>query len=216
MTNNMSPRSVHASSRGVLRRIGAAWRSLATDNKAVSAVEFAILLPMLLVLYIGGSETGQAISIYRKVSLTSYTLADLVSQYSGVCTTSNSNSAQVGSLPDLLSISTSVMLPYAASGAQMVVAGISNKSGSNNVDWSYGLNATSWTTNAAPPTGVTVASSVVPNNGDQVIVVQTTYTYTSSFSTVMKDIWGNNGAITLTSTSFVRPRLQQKISIQSC
>lgn len=215
MTPSDARSSATAPNRGILRRIASAWRRLRRDSGAVSAVEFALLLPLLLVLYIGGAETGQAIAVYRKVALTSYTLADLVSQYTGVCTTSNSNSAQIASLPDIMSISSSVMLPYAASGAQMVVAGISNKSGSNNVDWSYGLNATSWTTNAAPPTGATVASSIIPNNGDQVIVAQTTYTYTSSFSAVMKDLWGSP-SITLSSVSFIRPRLQQKITTQSC
>lgn len=215
MKTDMPLRPDHPSHHGILRPLASAWRRLHADSRAVSAVEFAILLPLLLVLYIGGAETGQAIAIYRKVSLTSYTLADLVSQYSAVCATTTSNSSQVGSLPDLLSISTSVMLPYAATGAQMVVAGISNKSGSNNVDWSYGLNATSWTTNAAPPTGITVASSVIPNSGDQVVVVQTNYTYTSAFSTVMKDIWGSP-SITLSSVAFVRPRLLQKIPTQTC
>lgn len=200
---------------GVLRRTAMLWRALGQDRRAVSAVEFALLLPLLLVLYVGGAETGQAIAVYRKVSLTSYTLADLVSQYTGVCSTSGSNSAQVGSLPDLMSISTAIMLPYPAASTQMVVAGISNKSGTNNVDWSYGLNATSWTTNSAPPSGVTVASSIIPNNGDQVIVAQAKYTYTSSFSAIMQDLWGSP-SITLTNTSFVRPRQQQKISTTTC
>lgn len=217
MTKDLSLRPSHLPSGGVLRRIATAWRGLKTDNKAVAAVEFAILLPLLLVLYVGGAETGQAIGIYRKVSLTSYTLADLVSQYGGVCTTTNSNSAQVGSLPDLMSISTSVMLPYPTNGNQlaMIVAGISNKSGSNNVDWSYSVNATAWPAGTTPPSNVTVASGIIPNNGDQVIVVQATYTYTSSFSAVMTNIWGSP-SIALSGTSLVRPRLQQKISTQSC
>ncbi len=217
MTKDLSLRPSHLSSGGVLRRIRTAWSGLKTDNKAVAAVEFAILLPLLLVLYIGGTETGEAIGIYRKVSLTSYTLADLVSQYGGVCTTTNSNSSQVGSLPDLMSISSSVMLPYPTSGNQlaMVIAGISNKSGSNNVDWSYAVNATAWPTGTAPPSNVTIASGIIPNNGDQVIVVQATYSYTSSFSAVMTNIWGSP-SITLSGISLVRPRLQQKLSSQSC
>jgi Flp pilus assembly protein TadG len=204
---------MRARGKGVLRRINRAWRQLRHDSQAVSAIEFALLLPLMVVLYIGGEETGQAIAIYRKVSQTSYTLADLISQYQCVWTGTNSTSSTVASLPDVMSLSSAVMMPYAASGAQMVVAGITNTSGSYKVAWSYGLNSTSWTTNAAPPTGVTIPTGLA-SSGEQVIVAQTVYTYTSSFSTVMKDLWGSP-SIKLGSTVYLRPRLSTTIGVST-
>ena len=44
-------------------------RRLASDQRGVSAVEFAMLLPLMLTLYLGGVEVSQGISIDRKVTL---------------------------------------------------------------------------------------------------------------------------------------------------
>lgn len=194
-------------------RLRALWRRFREDAHAVSAIEFALLLPFMIVLYIGGEETGQAIAIYRKVSQTAYTLGDLVTQYQCVWTGSGTSMPTIASLPDVMSASAAVMLPYPATGAQMVVAGITNTSGTYKVAWSYGLNATAWTTSAAPPNGVSVPAGIV-SSGEQIIVSQTQYTYTSSFSTVMKDLWGTP-SITLSSTVFLRPRLSKLVNVSS-
>ena len=52
----------------------------AGDTKGVSAVEFALVLPLMLTLYLGGAELAQAISASRKVTLVSRTVADLAAQ----------------------------------------------------------------------------------------------------------------------------------------
>ena len=53
---------------------------LAGDERGVSAVEFAMLLPLMLTLYLGAVEISQGIGADRKVTLTARTVADLVSQ----------------------------------------------------------------------------------------------------------------------------------------
>ena len=50
------------------------------DERGVSAVEFAMLLPLMLTLYLGAVEISQGIGADRKVTLTARTVADLVSQ----------------------------------------------------------------------------------------------------------------------------------------
>jgi Flp pilus assembly protein TadG len=47
----------------------------------MSAVEFAMMLPLLLTLYLGAVEISQAVGVDRKVTLTSRTVADLASQH---------------------------------------------------------------------------------------------------------------------------------------
>ncbi len=55
-------------------------RNLCDDTRAVAAVEFAIVLPFMLLLYIGGVELGNGMAISVKVSETAHTVADLVSR----------------------------------------------------------------------------------------------------------------------------------------
>ena len=88
------------------RRIARARRSirrLRRDQRGISAVEFAMLAPLMVVLYLGGVEISQAIAVDRKVTLVARTLGDLVAQTSSVTTTDITN---------ILSASAAVVQPY--------------------------------------------------------------------------------------------------------
>ncbi len=54
------------------------------DERGVSAVEFAMLLPLMITLYLGTVEISQGVGIDRKVTLTTRTVADLASQVSSM------------------------------------------------------------------------------------------------------------------------------------
>ena len=58
----------------------------ARDKRGVSAVEFAMLLPLMLTLYLGTVEISQGVSIERKVTLTARTVTDLVAQVASIDT----------------------------------------------------------------------------------------------------------------------------------
>ena len=73
------------------------------DQDGVSSVEFAMLLPLMLTLYLGAVEISQAVGIDRKVTLTSRTLADLTSQVSSLSSSDMSN---------VLNASSAVIAPY--------------------------------------------------------------------------------------------------------
>jgi Flp pilus assembly protein TadG len=74
-----------------------AMRRLWRARSGIAAVEFAFIMPLMLVLYLGLAVLGQGLEISRKVQLASRTLADLTSQQlassltgaaaSGNCTT---------------------------------------------------------------------------------------------------------------------------------
>ena len=55
-------------------------RSFLRARGGATAVEFALLLPFLLLLYLGGFELTQALSTYRKLTDTTAELASIVSQ----------------------------------------------------------------------------------------------------------------------------------------
>ncbi len=73
------------------------------DKRGVSAVEFAMLLPLMITLYIGGVEVSSAIAIDRKVTLVARTLGDLVAQ---------STSVNAADMTNILNAATTVVQPY--------------------------------------------------------------------------------------------------------
>src|SRR5262249_17352476 len=56
-------------------------RRFAGNRKGVAAVEFAIILPFMLVFYLGSIEAGNGLAVQFKAALASRTVADLASQY---------------------------------------------------------------------------------------------------------------------------------------
>lgn len=187
-----------------LRRL----RHVAVDAHAVSAVEFALLLPLLLTLYIAGNEVTQALMIYRKLTHAGSTLGDLVAQTeSGSNTTGTVDSTAMSGIFDATSM---IMSPYDTSSARMVVADVLyTTSGGYKTQTSCAKNTTAWSTNASPP--ITIPTGLVSDK-QHVIVTRSTYTYVSAFSTFMKDIWGS-GSITLEDVSYFRPRLFNDIKL---
>ncbi len=66
-------------------------RRLLRDERGVSAVEFAMLLPLMITLYLGGVEVSQGIAVDRKVTLVARSLGDLVAQSTTVTNSDMTN-----------------------------------------------------------------------------------------------------------------------------
>jgi Flp pilus assembly protein TadG len=60
-------------------------RRFAANESGVSAVEFAMLLPLMITLYLGSVEITQAVSADRKMSLVASTVGDLVARTDTSC-----------------------------------------------------------------------------------------------------------------------------------
>jgi Flp pilus assembly protein TadG len=76
------------------------------DRSAIAATEFAVIVPIMLVLFFGTVEFSSGVAVDRKVSLMARTLADLTSQ---------SPPAGVGDndFTNYFAASTGIMTPYA-------------------------------------------------------------------------------------------------------
>jgi len=165
----------------------------AGDCRGISAVEFAMLLPVMMTLYLGSVEASQGIATDRKVELTAHTLADLSSQYTDITNAVMSNILNAGS---------AIVAPYSASNLKEVVSEISvDSQGVATVVWSDTLNGTALTvgqTVAVPP------SLVVPNT--YLVLAQVQYSYNPTYGYVM------TGTLTLSDQSFMRPRESSSIA----
>jgi len=77
------------------------------NSQAVAAVEFALIAPILLVLFIGTVEVSLLVSVDRKISRTSSAIADLVAQGGDF-----SDAAGQDELRALFGVAERVMYPY--------------------------------------------------------------------------------------------------------
>jgi Flp pilus assembly protein TadG len=93
-----------------LARIGHAMRRCIDNDRAAALIEFAFALPVIMLLFVGGVQLDDAISCRRKVTITTRTIADLVSQ-------NTTGSTSANEIASSLNASTEVMAPYAAGNA---------------------------------------------------------------------------------------------------
>ncbi len=124
----------------------------ARDVRAVSAVEFAMILPIMVTLFLGGTELSQAIAVKRKSVLVNRTIADLVAQ-----DTSITNAEMTG----IFDASAAVIPPYTAGKLKIVVSGVTvDATGIATIDWSDACQATARTVGSTLtlPTGLNTAN----------------------------------------------------------
>jgi Flp pilus assembly protein TadG len=163
------------------------------DEGGLSAVEFALLLPLMLTLYLGSVEISQGISADRKVTLTTRTVADLVSQVSSVNNSDMQNS---------LNAAATVMAPFSSTNLKVVVSSIKvDATGKATVDWSDTLNGTARAKGATVtlPTALNVANS-------SLILSEVQYAYKPTIGYLI------SGTITLKDQIYMRPRLSDSVS----
>ena len=147
-----------------------------------------MLLPFMLLLYLGSFEISQAVAIKRQVALTASTVANIVSQYATISATND--------LPDILGASAVVLTPYSSSHAVVTVSVIGiDANGKATVTWSQSLHGTARTVGAT----VTLPASLdVPNTS--LVFGETTYAYTPIMDFMKM------GTVNLYSSVYMLPR----------
>ena len=174
-------------------------RRLWTDDRGVAATEFAIVVPFMLVLYVGGVELGNGLATNVKVSATAHSVADMISQNTQV------TSSQMAGI---LQASTAIMAPYAVTDTNgnslitITVSGVSTDSnGKATVQWSTSTNSS-----AARPVGQQMslssytAGSSASNANISLILSEVSYNYTTNLGYTI------TGPVTLSDSYYLFPR----------
>ncbi len=164
------------------RRVLLSLRNFARDRSAVAVVEFAIVMPLLLMLTLGTFEATRAVRAKMKADFAAQTYASMIAAQTSV---------DAAALTNFCNGARMVMFPYTMTSLKAAVASVTN----GTVDWTD-TSCGSATAISSPASLTTVDNG----GGNSVIIVQTTYSYTSPVPYLM----GAN--ITLTQTAFARPR----------
>lgn len=169
---------------------------LIRDRSGVAATEFAMIVPIMLVLFFGVVEFTNGLAAYRAVTLMAHTTSDLTSQ---------SKSVKDSDLANFFSASTGILYPYATSPTDpnlkmSIVQLWVNSSLQARVQWAVNSDGS---LAASPGTVVNIPISLqVPNT--YVIYSSVVYTYVPTIGYVM-----NKAGVVLSDFAYTRPRLSQ-------
>lgn len=166
---------------------------LRADRRGVSAVEFAMLAPVMIAFYFGLAEFCQGYMAEKRMGHATSMIGDLVARSDAV------TGAQVD---DIFEIGGLIMKPFAAAPLKARVSSVTRDSnGVARVDWSRGDGMTA----RAAGSTVTVPTGIIAN-GESLILSEATYDYDSPVDYLMP-------AITRFShTYYLRPRSVEKVA----
>ncbi|GGE90156.1 pilus assembly protein [Stappia taiwanensis] len=186
---------------GARQQIGRIVARFADNRQGVAAVEFALVLPFMVLLFIGMLELNNALTLDRKVSQASSAVADLVAQ---------ADKLSSGEIADILKMGDVILSPYPGTDLKLVVASIWIKDVDKpQVVWSRASNTGAWASGGAPP--IPLPAELTKTKNTYLIVATTEYAFTPMFSGLVKDIFGT-GTITLGDTYYLRPRISTNVT----
>src|ERR1700754_2266888 len=130
----------------MIEKLLADIRRFGTDTKAVTAVEFALILPLILIMLLETFDITRLVDVKNKTTLLSRTISDFIAQSQTISSTE---------LGNIVAASKSVLYPY-PDGATVLTVQIKsiNKlaNGSFQIDWSYPpASGTNQSTTLTPP-----------------------------------------------------------------
>jgi Flp pilus assembly protein TadG len=172
--------------------------SFLRDPKGATAVEFALILPLLLLLYMGGVQITIALTLSRKIHHTSAAIGDLVAQERYI---------DASELDDMLAVSASFLHPYDAGPYVIKVTGVRiNASGQPSISWTRSLGNAS----VQPMSLGDLPDDVLKERDAFVVLTETFY----HFSPVAG--FGTSEPFELSGLSFHRPRVGGVVDCPDC
>jgi len=177
-------------------RLGAA--GLLKDRNGLAATEFAMIVPMMLVMFFGTIEFSSAVAIDRKITIMARTVADLTSQGASVNDTD---------LTNFFAASLAIMTPYDKTPTNATVSElyVDPASGDVRVQWSKG---------SAPRSVGSVVTAIVPASlisrdpntnailpNQYLIFSEVNYLYVPTIGYVMVKT-----GVTMSDVAYTRPR----------
>lgn len=109
----------------------------ARNEHAVAAVEFALILPFLITLYMGSIEASSLFTVDRRIEVIAATMSDLVARWNP-----NQGAIPKATVDDYFKAAEGIITPYSTSGLKQVltVVTVNAEGTSSKVAWSCAYN----------------------------------------------------------------------------
>jgi len=175
------------------------YRRFIASTRGVVAIEFAAILPVLLIILLATFDGGRAIIVYMKVRSATYILASVTNQYSTALPIQSAN------MTGIMNATTAVLAPYSNTPLTAVISELkiaATKATTAKVRWSAAQNGTALAAGATVnlPTGISASTNTCGTYPCYLILAQVSYTYTPVFG------YFASGGITLSDTAYATPR----------
>ena len=168
-------------------------RRFRAADKGVSAVEFALILPVMLSTFFGIAEIANYINAARKVANLASTAADLAAQDTSI--TDNEMNDIMGALDVILR-------PFDPGSAEIRISSVvADDNGQTTIAWSDARH----TSPRAEGSSVTVPDGIVPNL-QGIIMAEVSFTYTTPFGKYL-----SSGG-TVSDTFYLKPRRSTSVA----
>ncbi|MBB5747241.1 TadE/TadG family type IV pilus assembly protein [Brevundimonas variabilis] len=173
-------------------------RRLMDDQRGVSAVEFALIAPIMIFFYFGLAEFCQGYMAQKRMGHAAAMVGDLVSQ-----STTDVTSEQVD---DMFAIGNLILKPFAADSLDLRITSVTrNVNDTITVDWSKGRGMSPLAEGAT----VTIPPDLI-EDGESLVISEAIYEYDSPVDYLVP------AGITFNQKHYLRPRAVQKVNCPDC
>jgi len=183
------------------------FRRFLASTRAVAAIEFAMILPVLLLLFLGSFDAANGIAVYMKVRSATFALAAITNQYG-----TGNGAITPTDMTAITAATTAVLAPYSSAPTVVVISQIKATSATQAVvSWSYSPTGTALTqgsTYSSLPTNF-ASNSCGGTYPCYVIMASVSYTYTPLFGAFL------TGPITLSDGLYTTPRISTCVQYNS-
>lgn len=204
----MRPRHI----RKLAVRARAQVRRWQRDTDGIAAVEFALIVPIMALMFIGAVELSQALTVDRRVNQVASSTGDLVARATKTISTTE--------ITDIMKAGGYIMEPQSQGPLKIVLRNVSSSPSNATIakqSWICTYNGTGATqTCQCTNTAYTLPANMVTTN-DSVVVSEVTYAYKPLvFDYFMKKSFGGStGTYSLAQTIYLKPRSQAAMLLQA-
>lgn len=169
-------------------------RRLRRDQRGMAAVEFALIAPVMILLYYGLAEMSLGMMAERRAAHAASIVGDLVAQ---------SGTMNATQMADIFAVGDALVKPFPSTPLKTRVTSVTaDASGVARVDWSQG--------HGLSPLGATSAVGGFPGGllapGDSVIMADVQYTFDSPIHKTLPT------ALTFNETFYLKPRSSTQVT----